>query len=71
MATYFPPLTAREAALLVGVQPATIRDWRRRGLLIPTRGSTPHRPLYLGPDVLTAAQAPKTSRDNQRATVAA
>jgi hypothetical protein len=66
MAPYFPPLTAREAALLVGVQPATIRDWRRRGLLTPTRGSTPHRPLYLGPDVLAAARAPKVTRDNQR-----
>lgn len=71
MAPYFPPLSSREAALLAGVQPATIRDWRRRGLIEPTRGSTPHRPLYLAADILTAAGAPKTTRDNQRATVAA
>ncbi|MFG3180068.1 MerR family transcriptional regulator [[Kitasatospora] papulosa] len=71
MAAYFPPLTAREAALLAGVQPATIRDWRRRGLIEPTRGSTPHRPLYLAADVLEAVKAPKTTRGNQRATVAA
>ena len=71
MATYFPPLTAPEAAALVGVQLPTIRDWRRRGLLTPVRGSTPRRPLYHGPDILEAAQAPKTTRDTQRRAIAA
>ncbi|MFB7225628.1 MerR family transcriptional regulator [Streptomyces sp. NPDC056227] len=59
MASYFPPLTTRDAALLVGVQPATIRDWRRRGLLTPVRGSTPKRPLFHGPEIVAASEAPK------------
>lgn len=71
MAPYFPPLTTREAALLAGVQPATIRDWCRRGLLTPVTGSTPRRPLFHGPQIVDAIQAPKTSRPNQRATLAA
>ena len=46
---YFTPLpgtlTTKLAALNCGVQPATIRDWVRRGIL--TRcGGTPKRPLY-------------------------
>lgn len=62
MGTYHPPLTAPLAAALAGINPATLRDWRRRGLLAPV-GGTPRRPLYAAADVIAAAQAPKTRRD--------
>jgi DNA-binding transcriptional MerR regulator len=64
MAVHFPSMTAQEAANLAGVQLATIRDWRRRGLLTPVRGSTPLRPRYLARDVLAASVAPKARRTN-------
>ncbi|MEV7294031.1 hypothetical protein AB0N79_20790 [Streptomyces microflavus] len=58
-------LTTRLAALNSGVQPATIRDWVRRGLL--TRcGGTPKRPLYRLTDVEAARHAAKPTRNNQR-----
>jgi len=50
---YYPPLPAPLAAALVGVQPDTIRQWRRRGLIRPV-GGTPRKPLYLAADVLAA-----------------
>ncbi|MGP3686518.1 MerR family transcriptional regulator [Streptomyces sp. IBSNAI002] len=62
-----PPglVTTTTAALACGVQPATIRDWVRRGLL--TRcGGTPKRPIYRLQDVLAARDAPKPSRMGQR-----
>ena len=70
MAVHFPPMTAAEAAVYAGVQLVTIRDWRRRGLLTPVRGSTPRRPLYLAVDIRAAAAAPKP-KANRRTTVAA
>ncbi|MFE5662442.1 MerR family transcriptional regulator [Streptomyces niveus] len=63
-------LTTELAALNCGVRPATIRDWRRRGLLTPC-GGTPKRPLYRYEDVEAARRAPKPTRDGQRATIAA
>ena len=63
-------LPAELAALAAGIQPSTIRDWRRRGLLTPT-GGTARRPLYALADVYAAMHAPKTTRPNQRAKAAA
>lgn len=63
-------LTTALAALNCGVRPATIRDWRRRGILAPC-GGTPKRPLYRLEDVEAARLAPKPNRDGQRATIAA
>ncbi|MFD6874519.1 MULTISPECIES: MerR family transcriptional regulator [unclassified Streptomyces] len=62
-----PPgqLTTTTAALACGVQPATIRDWVRRGLLVRA-GGTPKRPIYRLQDVLRARAAPKPSRPGQR-----
>ncbi|MFE7099767.1 MerR family transcriptional regulator [Streptomyces erythrochromogenes] len=64
-----PPglVTTTTAALACGVQPATIRDWVRRGLLNRI-GGTPKRPIYKLSDVLAAHTAPKPSRPGQRAT---
>ncbi|MGW8703359.1 MerR family transcriptional regulator [Streptomyces eurythermus] len=70
MARSLPSVPADVAAIATGVKPATIRDWRRRGLLTPV-GGTPRRPLYALEDVYAAQQAPKTSRANQRAKAAA
>ncbi|MER6198009.1 MerR family transcriptional regulator [Streptomyces sp. NPDC001586] len=63
-----PPgqLTTSTAALACGVQPATIRDWVRRGLLARA-GGTPKRPIYRVTDVLAARDAPKPTRSGQRA----
>lgn len=36
---------AQAAALYVRVQPVTLRQWRRRGLIAPC-GGTQRRPLY-------------------------
>lgn len=63
-------LPADLAALAAGIQPDTIRDWRRRGLLKPA-GGTPRRPLYALADVYAAKAAPKPTRANQRAKAAA
>lgn len=63
-------LPADLAAFAVQVQPATIRDWRRRGLLKPAAG-TARRPLYALEDLHAAKNAPKTTRPNQRAKAAA
>ncbi|MFB6424655.1 hypothetical protein ACFCXC_14865 [Streptomyces microflavus] len=63
-------LTTRLAALNSGVQPATIRDWVRRGLLARC-GGTPRRPLYRLADVEAARAAAKPTRDNQRTVKAA
>nr|AFI44025.1 regulatory protein MerR [Streptomyces sp. FR1] len=59
-------LPADLAALATGVQPATIRDWRRRGLIKPV-GGTPRRPLYALADLHAAKQAPKPRRQLQTA----
>jgi hypothetical protein len=71
---YFTPppgtLTTKLAALNCGVQPATIRDWVRRGILTPC-GGTPKRPVYRLEDVETARYAAKPCRPGQRATTPA
>jgi hypothetical protein len=67
-----PPgrLTTSMAAMACGVQPATIRDWVRRGIL--TRcGGTPKRPIYRLDDVTAAKDAAKPCRPGQRGAVAA
>jgi len=73
MEYHLPPigtLTTRLAALNSGVQPATIRDWVRRGLL--TRcGGTPKRPIYHVADVEAARTAAKPTREGQRPAKAA
>ncbi|MFC8494726.1 MerR family transcriptional regulator [Streptomyces sp. NPDC057235] len=58
-------LTTSLAALAAGVQPATIRDWVRRGLLTRCGGS-PGRPLYRVKDVQAARTAAKPTRPGQR-----
>ncbi|MFD5874026.1 hypothetical protein [Streptomyces sp. NPDC060322] len=63
-------LTTKLAALNCGVQPATIRDWVRRGILTRCGGS-PKRPLYRLADVEAARYAAKPTRDGQRAVNAA
>ncbi|MFB8083704.1 MerR family transcriptional regulator [Streptomyces sp. NPDC056013] len=58
-------LTTSLAAMAAGVQPATIRDWVRRGIL--TRcGGTPKRPVYRVADVQAARAATKPTRPGQR-----
>ncbi|MDX3044091.1 MerR family transcriptional regulator [Streptomyces caniscabiei] len=57
-------LPADLAALAVGVQPSTLRDWRRRGLLKPA-GGTQRRPLYNPADVHAAKHADKPRRTVQ------
>jgi predicted site-specific integrase-resolvase len=61
-------LTAEDAALLTGVDRATLRDWTRRGLL-PRYGS-PRCALYHWHDLAAAKNAAKprrTERDGGRA----
>jgi len=66
--TSTPPgyLTTGLAAQACGVQPATIRDWVRRGLLHRAAGS-PRHPLYLVDAVTAAKTAAKPTRAGQRA----
>ncbi|TXS30739.1 hypothetical protein EAO71_20310 [Streptomyces sp. ms191] len=63
-------LTTSMAALAAGVQPATIRDWVRRGILTRS-GGTPKRPVYRITDVQAARTAAKPNRPGQRAVKAA
>lgn len=60
-------LTTVQAALLANVQPATIRDWHRRGIL--PRTGHPRAPWALH-DVHAAHDTPKPRRvlDTQRGT---
>jgi predicted site-specific integrase-resolvase len=62
-----PPgqLTTSQAAMAAGVQPGTIRDWVRRGVLKRCGGS-PRRPIYRVDDVTAAKATPKPTRDGQR-----
>ncbi|MDT9689402.1 hypothetical protein Q5762_13860 [Streptomyces sp. P9(2023)] len=63
-------LTTSMAALSADVEPATIRDWVRRGIL--TRcGGTPKRPVYRIDDVKAARTAAKPNRPGQRSVKAA
>ncbi|WP_330349591.1 MerR family transcriptional regulator [Streptomyces sp. NBC_00582] len=66
--TSLPPgyLTTTLAAQAAGVQPATIRDWVRRGILHRAGGSTRH-PIYTVDAVTTAQTAAKPNRPGQRA----
>ncbi|MEU1496070.1 hypothetical protein [Streptomyces sp. NPDC005732] len=65
-----PPgkLTTTQAAMACGVDPSTIRDWVRRGILTRCGGS-PRRPIYRVQDVIAAKTAPKPSRPGQRSRV--
>ncbi|MFB9440015.1 hypothetical protein [Streptomyces showdoensis] len=63
-------MTTSLAALAAGVQPATIRDWVRRGVLTRCGGST-LRPVYRIEDVQVARRAAKPTRPGQRAVKAA
>ncbi|TXS35734.1 hypothetical protein [Streptomyces sp. OR43] len=63
-------LTTSMAAMSAGVQPATIRDWVRRGILTRCGGS-PKRPLYRVTDVEAARSAAKPTRNGQRGVNAA
>nr|WTB35179.1 hypothetical protein OG781_42110 [Streptomyces sp. NBC_00830] len=59
-----PPLgtlTTSMAAMSADVQPATIRDWVRRGLLTRCGGS-PKRPVYRLEDVEAARHAAKPTQ---------
>ena len=56
MAPFFPPVTTREAALLAGVQPDTIRQWRHRNHIAPIGGTARH-PLYEAAQVLKTCGA--------------
>lgn len=66
-----PPgtLTTKLAAAACGVEPATIRDWVRRGILTRCGGS-PKRPVYRLDDVQTAREASKPTRSGQRSSPA-
>ena len=66
--THLPPglLTTKLAAMACGVEPDTIRDWVRRGLLQRCGGSA-RRPIYRLDDVMAAKTAPKPTRAGQRA----
>lgn len=55
-------MTTALAAEAADVAPATIRDWRRRGLLTPC-GGTPRRPLFRMEDVAAAQAAAKPRRE--------
>lgn len=56
-------LSAGDAALILGVAPATLRDWRRRGLLTPHRGG-----VYDVHELLAAQAAAKPRRTATRRT---
>ncbi|MFJ5923868.1 MerR family DNA-binding transcriptional regulator [Kitasatospora sp. NPDC092948] len=57
-----PLLTGPQAAALCGVDPSTIRQWKRRGLITPDGLDLRGRPLYRQ---LTVARA--EARTRQRA----
>lgn len=54
-------VTAQDAADLLGISRATLRDWTRRGLL-PRYGSA-RRALYHWRDLEAAVDQPKPRRD--------
>jgi DNA-binding transcriptional MerR regulator len=56
-------LTGPEAADLCGVSPITIRNWKRRGLIVPDGLDEQGRPLYYQ---LTIARAEKRTRKRAR-----
>jgi predicted site-specific integrase-resolvase len=57
-------LTADDAAHVVGVSKATLRDWTRRGIL-PRYGS-PRQALYAWADLAAANEAEKPRRVARR-----
>ncbi|MFG3492990.1 MerR family transcriptional regulator [Streptomyces sp. NPDC047972] len=57
-------LTTSLAAMSAGVQPATIRDWVRRGILTRCGGS-PGRPVYRLEDVQAARKTAKPYSGNR------
>lgn len=54
-------LSTGEAAFILGIRAATIRDWRRRGLITPAAG-TDRKPLWSVTDLIAARDAPKGRR---------
>jgi DNA-binding transcriptional MerR regulator len=50
-------LTGPQAAELCGVDPSTIRQWKRRGMLQPAGLDERNRPLYRQLDVARAERA--------------
>ena len=56
-------LTGPEAAELCGVDPSTIRQWKRRGQLAPAGLDERGRPLYTQ---LAVALAERATRDRAR-----
>ncbi|MFD5081874.1 MerR family transcriptional regulator [Kitasatospora sp. NPDC058406] len=59
-------LTGPEVAALCGVDPATVRKWKERGIITPDGLDDRGRPLYRQ---LTAARAERATRDRARRTV--
>ncbi|MFI6117465.1 MerR family transcriptional regulator [Kitasatospora sp. NPDC051164] len=62
-----PLLTGPESARLAGVDPATIRQWKRRGLIQPDGLDDHDRPLYRQ---MTIARAEAKTRKRAGRTVA-
>src|SRR5215217_2964352 len=57
-------LSIAEAARLVGVSPATLRNWERQGHITPTRTPNSHRRFTLG-DVASLRQFQGGSENGQ------
>ncbi|MCG6499448.1 MerR family transcriptional regulator [Kitasatospora sp. A2-31] len=63
-----PLLTGPESARLAGVNPATIRQWKRRGLIQPDGLDEHGRPMYRQ---MTIARAERATRDRAGRRIAA
>jgi hypothetical protein len=47
-------VNTKTAAAAMGVTPAAVTHWRKRGYLAPLAGSPPRKPLYAWDDVVAA-----------------
>jgi DNA-binding transcriptional MerR regulator len=63
-------LSARDAARLVGVTPAAIWQWKRRGILQPAGLDERQRPLYRQLDVARAEKRTRAKAGRQVRTAA-